>query len=809
MTRRPFSILFLCLATLPALARESPNLARISPRGGQRGTELELTLSGSQLKDAQEIFLYKPGLEVLKLEATSDSVVKLRVKIAADAALGEHALRLRTASGISDLRTFYVGLYPAVEEKEPNNDFKNPQKIGMNVTVTGTVTNEDVDYFAVELKKGQRLSAELEGIRLGTTLFDAYLAILDTKRFEITSSDDTALLLQDPLVSMIAPEDGTYIIQVRETSYGGSDACQYRLHVGSFPRPLAVYPPGGKAGEEVDVTYVGDVKGPLVRKIKLPDAPVDRLAVYAEEDGQTPPSPNWMRVSDFPNVLEKEPNDTREQATATDLPLPVAFNGIIDKDGDEDWFRFKAKKGETFDVRAYARAVRSPLDPVLEIWQKGGARISANNGQGGLDATLRFSAPADGEYEIKVRDFLKKGGPAFVYRVEFNAVKPSVYTHIPAYDREPRETTRQWIVVPKGNRFASWVRVNRVNFGGAMNLSFEGMPEGITATYDPIGADVDRVPVVFEAATDAKVAGTLTRVITRSADPAQKIEGGFRQDVNLVYGPPNNTIYYGTRADRLAVAVAEEIPFKLRMIEPKVAIVQAGSMNLRIVVERKEGFTAPVELRLLWTPPGIGAQGTVTIPAGQNEVAYPISANGNAAARTWKTAVIGSAPGVNGTAWSSTQLAPLTIAPPYVAMKIEMANVEQGKEIDVVCKLDQLKPFEGKAKVGLYGLPAGAVAEPAEKEITKDDKEVTFHVKTDPKSPAGQHKSLFGQIVILENGEPIAHSVGAGGILRIDPPPPPRKDGAPPKPGEAKPADPKRQGRLEQLRQEAEEKKGK
>ena len=49
-----------------------------------------------------------------------------------------------------------------------------------------------------------------------------------------------------------------------------------------------------------------------------------------------------------------------DTATATDLPLPVAFNGVIEKDGDEDWFRFKAKKGDNYEIRAYARAVRSP-----------------------------------------------------------------------------------------------------------------------------------------------------------------------------------------------------------------------------------------------------------------------------------------------------------------------------------------------------------------------------------------------------------------------------------------------------------------
>jgi hypothetical protein len=776
---RGFALTLAALAlALPAFARESPNLNRVSPRGGERGTEVDVTLTGTQLKDAQEIFVYRPGLEVLKLEAADDKTVKARLKIAPDAPLGEHQLRLRTASGISDLRTFYVGPFPMVDEKEPNNNFKEPQKLKLNVTVAGVVTNEDVEYFSVELKKGDRLSVELEGIRLGASLFDAYVAILDTKRFEIASADDTALLLQDPFLTIIAPEDGTYIIQVREASYGGGDNGSYRLHVGSFPRPHSAYPAGGRAGEEVEVTFLGDAGGPLKKKIKLPDAPVDRFGVYVDDRGQSPPSPNYLRVSDFPNVLEKEPNNTRDSATMAGLPIPLALNGVIEKAGDQDWFRFTARKGDSYEIRAHARAVRSPLDPVITLYKAGGSQIATNDDQGGLDAALKFQAPADGEYEISIRDHLHKGGPSFVYRIEFNTVKPTVYTHIPAYDREPRDQVRQWIVVPKGNRFATWIRVNRQGFNGPMNISFDGLPAGITAHCDPIPAEVDRAVVVFEAAPDAAVAGALVDVVAFSADPERKIYGGFRQDVNLVYGPPNNTIYYATRVNKLAVAVAEEAPFKLKLVEPKVPIVQNGSMNLKVVAERKEGFTAAIELRLLWSPPGIGAQGTVSLPQGQNEVSYPINANGNAALKTWKLAVIGSAPGANGLAWASTPLCPLTVAPPYVAMKIEMTAVEQGKAADVVCKLEQLKPFEGRAKVGLYGLPPNVAADPAELEITKEDKQVVFHVKVAANSPAGQHKSIFAVVNVPGEGDTMAHSVGGGGVMRIDPPSAPKKDAA-------------------------------
>ena len=37
----------------------------------------------------------------------------------------------------------------------------------MNVTVNGVADNEDVDYYVVQAKKGERISVEVEGLRLG------------------------------------------------------------------------------------------------------------------------------------------------------------------------------------------------------------------------------------------------------------------------------------------------------------------------------------------------------------------------------------------------------------------------------------------------------------------------------------------------------------------------------------------------------------------------------------------------------------------------------------------------------------------
>src|SRR5262249_15410400 len=107
----------------PSASAASPVLGGVSPRGGQRGTEVTFTFSGARLGDAKEILFYSPGFSVTKLTPVNDSTVQAVVKIAPDCKLGEHAARVRTESGISELRTFWVGNLSVVQEKEPNSDF--------------------------------------------------------------------------------------------------------------------------------------------------------------------------------------------------------------------------------------------------------------------------------------------------------------------------------------------------------------------------------------------------------------------------------------------------------------------------------------------------------------------------------------------------------------------------------------------------------------------------------------------------------------------------------------------------------------
>lgn len=809
----PFRLL-LSLCALGALCGESfsasPALSSIQPRGAQRGTEATLTFAGARLADAQEVLAYHPGIAVKKMEVVNATQLKVTVAIAPDCRLGDHAFRVRTATGISEVRSFWVGALPVIEELEPNSEFEKPQAVPLNVTVHGIVQPEDQDFFVVECKKGQRLSVEVEAMRLGVTFFDPYVAILDAKRFELATGDDSPLTHQDGGCSVVIPADGRYVVQIRDSAYGGNGASQYRLHVGNFPRPTAVVPAGGRPGEELEVTFLGDPAGPIKQKVKLPAASDEHFRVHCVTPEGVHPAGFPVRVVDVPNTIESGANNA--VAGAATGAAPGAFNGVVAQPGETDFFKFAAKKGQVFDVRCHARALGSPLDPVLVLGNATGGALASNDDSGGPDSYFRYAIPADGEYTVYVRDHLNKGGADYFYRIELTPVAASITTTIPKVDgNNPTNQDRQTITVPKGGRYATLVTAIRADFGGPLAFGMEKLPAGVTLTAEPVEPGLNVGPVVFEAAPAAPTAGHLSAITAVHTDPKAPVPSRSAFDAAFVVGNPGQTVYARHHVDRTAIAVGEAAPYSIEVVEPKVPLVQNGSYNLRVVARRADGFKGPITVYPLWTPPGLGIQGSATIPEGQAECVLPMNANANAAARKWKTAVTAVADAGAGPVWTSSQLFTLEVVAPLVTLTMERPAVEQGAQTQLFCKVAVATPFEGKAKVTIFGLPAKTTTTVLE--LTKETKELAFPITADMTSPVGQH-NVFAQVVIDRGGELITGNTG-GTQLRIDKPlppkvavvtPPPTPNPTTPKPPAPPAATPeKRLTRLEQLRKEAEE----
>jgi hypothetical protein len=807
MSPRKYLLALALVLSVPAARAAYPEFSSTIPNGGQRGTDWKLTVTGNRLDDFESLIFFSPGFTQKSVDKVEKNKVQLTISVAADVPSGNHLMRIRTKSGVSHARQVFVGPFPNVEEKEPNTEFEAAQPIQFNQTVEGVVLNEDVDYYKITAKKGQRISVEADGLRLGYVTFDPYIAILDKDRFEKAFSDDTILHRQDGYCSFVAEYDGDYYVMMRESSYRGGGNNYYRLHVGSFRRPDVVYPAGGKIGSTTKVRFI-EKDGTFEEDSQLP-AEVDPGFMMYSKTQEAAPSGNPFRLVPFDNALEAEPNDEQAKATPTATGEPIALNGIIEKPGDVDFFKVPLKKGQQVVVQAFAQSLGSPLDSVVNIYNEKGGSLGGNDDGGGrrrLDSKQTLTVPADGNYFVRVTDHLDRGGPNYVYRLEMVASQPDLIFASPQYSVNDTHY-RQFMAVPRGGRMALLENFTRSNVSGDFKFEAPNLPAGVKMLSDIVPKDQPNMPLVFEAAPDAPLGHATVPVKLTPLDANQKVVGKMRQEFDIVRS--GNVVYYTEIEDKLPVAVVEEVPYSLEIVKPAVPLVTNGVMNLKVISKRKEGFKSAIRVLMVWKPAGVSTLGEQTIPEGQNECTFVLDANANVPAGTWKFVVQGEVDAGNGRIYNASPFCEVTTAAAYVsAPAIPLTAVEQGKETVMVAKLEHLIPFNGEALAQVVGVPDTIPIESAK--ITKDTKEVSFKVKTHDKSPVGKQANLFVQVDVPVAGGTTTHRIALGSILRIDAP---RKVVAPPpaapvvaqnKPKEApKPAAPKVLSRLEQLRQEA------
>ena len=344
------------------------------------------------------------------------------------------------------------------------------------------------------------------------------------------------------------------------------------------------------------------------------------------------PSPNPFRLSPLENVLEKEPNNDAQHATP--FTAPAALNGVIDPPGDIDCWVFSAKKGQTFDVRVFARQLRTPLDSTLNISRIKGQFIAYNDDSNGPDSYIRFTAPEDDQYVISITDQMGRGGPEYVYRVEVTPVEPRLTVGLPE-----RSTYIDMVApVPRGNRIALMVGAQREDFGGEVSLEMQNLPEKVASQILPIAADQNTAPVLLSAPADAKPQAALVELVGRHKEGDRMIEGRLVQRTMLVRGD-NNREVWNYDGDRMAAAVTEAVPFHIEIVPPQVPLVQNGNMGLKVSASRDSGFKGAITLRMLYNPPGVSSHDSVTIPEGQTEGVVTLTADGGAGLRTTRRRV--------------------------------------------------------------------------------------------------------------------------------------------------------------------------
>ncbi|MEI6714942.1 MAG: hypothetical protein WCO60_14385 [Verrucomicrobiota bacterium] len=772
----------LVLTVLPASAG-SPRVSFAYPGAAQRGTESEVTFRGTNLIDARDVLFDAPSFEITKVKSEANQFIA-KIRVPADATLGEHHCRVITQSGAADLRTFFVTPFPLVEEAKTKATEKAPQLVPINTTVYGKTPVDDEDHYGVELKKGQHLSIEVVGLQLHTqNPYDPEVNVFKPDGTLLTTVGNTVFGRGAPVWTTEAPEDGVYRISIHDATHSGTGECHYLMHIGSFARPVASLPLGAPADKPTEFTLLGDSRGPI-KLTASPGSLNDSTGfIYPTGDVATP-SPIPVRISALTNILEGPQVASAKEAPTPAASLPGAFNGIISSAGENDFFRFSTKKGEVWDFRVFARALRSPIDSQIDIYDAKGTRIGGNDDAGNPDSYLRWTAPAEGEFILGVKDQQNRGGPLFTYRVEVDHPTPKVKISLPEMVLNSSQERRA-IVIPQGNRYASLVRIKREDWVGAIQLDALNLPPDVVASAGSIEKAFDTVPMVFESSTAAPIDERLFEITGKSLEPAEAPVPTVRVDHKVdITENGNRRPFYSSFETKLPVVVTDPIPVRIDIEMPKASVVRSGQLPLKVKITRSGDFNAPMELVLLHTPPGLGTAGGVKIPAGATEGILPINATADAPLKTWKLCVVANTEIGKGPVWFSSGLFDLEVSDAPFAGTLLRTALSQNSSGQMKLKMEPKAGFEGRAKLELLGLPVGVTAKPIE--IGPEDTLAAFDVQAAATATIGLNKQVVVQCTLIKDGNAVVSTCARGGILRIDkadpapaPPAPPAAAAAP------------------------------
>ncbi|HTM47341.1 MAG TPA: PPC domain-containing protein [Bryobacteraceae bacterium] len=616
-----------------------PSIQSIFPRGGQRGTEFEVSVEGKHLGGATELRFSGEGVSARILDS-SESRIKARVTIRTGAAVGRRDLRVATPQG-TFVQVFEVGALREQSEAEPNDDWSKAERVQLPVVVNGRTPAGDYDHFRFAAAAGQTLVFDFKSSRVGTR-YDGVLALLDSHGREVASQDDYYFDKDPHLVYRFA-NAGEYILRVSGFREAGTKASEYRLAMGELPDLSWVFPAGGRRGETVEVSLAGAnlklAEGVTLDGVAAPAQIVeksnDRLRARLSIPPAAQPGFYKLRVHasgvPVPNELNFVVSDQKEvlvrgpgSGEAIDWKAPAVFNGMIRNPKQTDNFRIDVQAGDQITLQADGMSLGNFLDPAVTIFDAEGnveayMDEAAPNGfdkePPSLDFHLDHRFERAGRYRIEMRDAGFRGREGFVYRLSIGRSKP---------DFELVSLTNQLSVLA-GHKAALPVRVRRLGgWNAPVKVWLDGLPsrvESHSMIAEPVNTrfrgtfgedfffDGTNVDVPVEAHQGAALGAYPLRLRASGT-----MNGVTLERSAVVFYPWQQTGYIRGKADDqdLLLTVAEaqafelegpatiqltrgkpvKIPLRVRWLgeqrDPKAIQVTAGRMPAGVRLERFE-----------------------------------------------------------------------------------------------------------------------------------------------------------------------------------------------------------------------------
>lgn len=471
----------------------APRLLTTMPMGGTSGSTVEITISGENLEEADELIFSDSRITAVhKINADGQREPnKYLVSIAGDCPTDVYEARVMTRLGISSSRVFSVGRLPELVQTKPCTSLSTAMELPLNSVCNAVMSLRAVDYFVFEAKQGQRIVAECASRGIDSKL-DAVLIIADA------SGNDLLVERRSGLLDFIAPHDGKYVIKVHEMTFGGGPAFFYRLVL----RELAI-------GEPV-------VRHPSTRSVSSFSWPPTDLPDQA-------------------TLTEVEPNN--DHSTAQKISLPCDISGQFFPAADVDVFEFEAKKGEIWWIEVASERLGLPTDPAVLVQHvaRSGTnetltdvaelsdipspvRVSSNGyaydgppyDAGSADVLGKLEIKEDGIHRLQLSDLFggTRNDPRNIYRLIIRKAAPDFALVSWALHMELRNGDRNALSKPIALRGGCTmamevVVVRRDGFDGDIDLQMTGLPEGVTAKGLKIPAGKTRGVMLISTHQDA------------------------------------------------------------------------------------------------------------------------------------------------------------------------------------------------------------------------------------------------------------------------------------------------------------------
>lgn len=282
----------------------------------------------------------------------------------------------------------------------------------------------------------------------------------------------------------------------------------------------------------------------------------------------------------------------------------------LSPDADIVFEGFGGQRIAFFDTSAEAHAIDSAvykaqiLPPGAKLSPNGlpVARLYYRNDDGGpgygADSLLHFTAPADGEYIVRIRDSQGLGGESFAYRLTVRRPRPDFRLSV-----TPRNPN-----VPAGGAIPVTVTAFRMDgFDGAIEVTLADLPAGFHASRGVIKPGQVATTLTLSADADAKLASAAPLKVAGSAgtlehaanpeDRLKLISLMPRPDLTMAAETKEVAVEPGGTAE-ISVAITRQadfhgrVPVEVRNLPPHVRVLDVGLNGVLITEdESRRSFT--------------------------------------------------------------------------------------------------------------------------------------------------------------------------------------------------------------------------